>query len=382
MCPLTRLAASICFAASLPALWLPAAFAADDPYWPGTDDSWETVSPAEAGMDSDQLNTALAFAMENASHGVVVLRGGRIVGERYANGWSHQTTRDMFSAQKSVSSVLIGIALERGLIRDLDAPAAELLTEWKETPKAKITVKHLLSMTSGLFSSKRSDLFQHMRAKDKTAFALALDQVHGPGTRWAYNNPAYGLVVELEKRASGKSRQAFAAEALFDPLGMTRSRCALLKVGRLFEMTHHGLETSCRDMARFGLLVLRKGRWRKRQIVSAEYLRTATTPAGSDNPSYGYLWWLNAAKSYKLPYTDGLQAGRPFPDCPPDTIAALGAKDSLILVVPSLDLVVTRLGEATNRRGRVALSTFDNPFLAKVCAAVKPMKKQETAPPR
>ncbi len=351
-------------------LLLPAITLAEGPYVP--DREWEAIPPVEAGMDPRLLEEALAFAGERNSHGLVVVRGGRIVAERYWNGWSRQTVRDMYSAQKSVDSVLVGIAHERGFIPDLDESASTWFHEWKGTEKEKITVRHLLTMTSGLHSSVRSDMIEHMRAKDKTGFALDLPLDYDPGTRWAYCNPAYGLVGTLIHRATKKTRDEFAQEVLFRRIGMLQSRCAMMSVTENSErLTHHGLETTCRDMARFGLLILRGGRWGKEQIVSSRYVDMATRPSGSDNGAYGYLWWLNGSASHRTPYLDRTRKGMLFPDAPTDTVAALGAKDSKIYVIRSLDLVITRLGESGSPGRAAAMSDFDNPLLQKICAAVK-----------
>jgi CubicO group peptidase (beta-lactamase class C family) len=339
-------------------------------YWPPKKGAWRAT---KAGIDAKALKGALRFAKERSSRGVIVLRGGRIAAERYWEGWTRKTVRDMFSAQKAVTSVLVGIAHERKLIENLDGSVVRYFPEWKGEPQAKITVRHLLSMTSGLHSSKRSDLFRHMVARDKTAYALRLPLDHPPGKRWAYGNAAYGLLIALVERATGKARQAFAKEVLFDPIGMSSSHCGITPIptkSPRLKLTHHGLETTCRDMARFGLLVLRRGRWAEKQIVPAAYLKAATTWSGSQNKAYGYLWWLNRGRSCELPYAGKVIPSRLFPSCPPDAVAALGAKDSKIYVVPSLDLVVCRLGESATPKGGVAPTSFDDGFLSRVCKAV------------
>lgn len=355
--------------AAIFALLLLPSLAGAQQHWPG--ERWAVVEPAAAGMDGDRLEAALRFAADHDSRGVVVVRGGRIVAERYWKGWDAQTMRDMFSAQKSVTSTLVGIAQAQGLLPDLDASVATWFPEWKGTPKARITVRHLLSMTSGLEASRKV-LLQHMLARDKTAYTLRLPQVHPPGQRWEYGNPAYALLIELVTRATKQGRQAFASKTLLEPLGMKRTRLGLTQVNQRgrWKLTHEGCEISCRDMARFGLLALRGGRWRERQVVPAAYLARATRHNGSTNPAYGYLWWLNSGSSHIRPM-GRLRKGRMWPSCPTDAYAALGARDSKIYVVPSLDLVVTRLGEDAKREGALAGSTFDDGFLSRVCKAVR-----------
>jgi len=355
----------------------------DARYWPSGEE-WETVSPAEAGMDAKQLDAALAFAGKRHSNGVVVLRGGRIVAERYWNGWDAESRSDICSVQKSITSVLLGMAIDDGLIKGLDQSAAKFLQEWDGTPKEGITVGHLVTMSSGLHSSKKSDLFDALRARDQTAYALALDQDHEPGVVWAYNNPAYGLLLTVMERATGKSRQAFAEEKLFGPLGMSRSECGWNTLSRRLRLRHHAITSSCRDTARFGLFILRGGVWRGRRLVSEDYLDASLEPQ-ERNGAYGYLWWLNGSRTFSLPYEAKPRKGMIFPDCPPDTIAAMGAKDSKIYIIPSLDLVVTRLGEnVTEDRGpgrlNAALSEFDNQFLGMISKAVSQDRPTKTVP--
>src|SRR4029079_3002698 len=130
-----------------------------------------------------------------------------------------------------------------------------------------------------------------------------------------------------------------------------------------------------RDMSRFGLLILRNGAWEDRQLVSAKWIKEATSTSQTLNESYGYLWWLNGKPSYQLPSgAGGAQRGMLWPDCPPDAFAALGAQDKKIYVVPSLDLVVSRHGGAAGIAqgpggecgGRLS---FDNELLGRVCRA-------------
>lgn len=354
------------FAATWALLGAATAFAQKEP----AADDWETAAPADARMDAAKLDAALKFAGEHASHGMVVVRGGKIVAEKYWKDWDKDSTGDMCSAQKSITSTLVGIAIEGGLIKGLDQSAADFLKEWKDTPKEKITIRHLLSMTSGLHSSKRSDLFRALRSRDQEKYALGLDLEHDPGTFWAYGNPAYTLVNTILERASGMSRDEYAKKVLFTPLGMNHSECGWAVLNERFDLKHHAIKSSCRDMARFGQFILQGGAWKGKQLLKKDFIAEATKPSQDLNPAYGHLWWLNGSKKHRLPYDEDDSKGMLFPDCPPDAFAALGAKDSKIYVVPSLDIVVTRLGGAATKKGDVAPSEFDAPLLKMICDAV------------
>ena len=122
-----------------------------------------------------------------------------------------------------------------------------------------------------------------------------------------------------------------------------------------------------RDTARYGLFVLAEGAWNGKQLVNRDWIRKATKPSNKTlNPSYGYLWWLNGGSFHYLPLNPSRQAGPIFPGCPPDAIGALGKDDQKIYIVPSLDLVVTRFGEAADS-STPAISKFDAEFLGAIC---------------
>jgi len=112
-------------------------------------------------------------------------------------------------------------------------------------------------------------------------------------------------------------------------------------------------------------------RWRDDQIVPEVYLERATSESRPDNPAYGYLWWLNRGETHRLPYSEKTHPTRLFPNSPADAVAALGAKDSKIYIVPSLDLVVTRLGQDARPGGGVAPTEFDDGLLSRICNAVQ-----------
>ena len=330
---------------------------------------WETAEASDQGWDAAKLDAALDDAGRKHSRAVVVVHQGRIVAERYWDDWTAETAGPLHSATKSVIATLVGIALDEGLLRDLDQPAAELLPEWRGRPQAAITLRHLLTMTSGLeLGQPGRMILRGALARDERAFATGLDQAHPPGTVWGYHNPAYRLLFHVLSEAADQPLPDFARERLFAPLGMQHAQFARKRRGK---QDLKSLSASARDLARFGLLVLRGGRWGDRQLVSAEFLTRATQPSQTLNPSYGFLFWLNAGAQHRLPthrYDDPPSPGRLLPDCPPDLIAALGAQDQKCYVIPSHDLVIVRLGEAASR-GRFAASEFDNPFVGAVCAA-------------
>lgn len=326
---------------------------------------WETVPPEAVGADVATLEAALDFAGRTNAGGVVVLRGGRLVAERYWDGWDAGTVGPAYSASKSLVSTLVGIAIEEGSLRGIDQPAADFLPEWRSSAEHRaITIGHLLTMTSGLEGAKRSLILGSL-VRDERAFATKLAVAHPPGTVWDYHNSAYRLLFPILEGATGKSLEAYTREKLFEPLGMDRSRWGVKRRGAGYTF----IETTARDAARYGLLALRRGQWGARQIVSNEWIDAASRPADARlNPSYGRLWWLNGGAHHYLPLRPEKRPGPIFPGCPPDAFAALGKDDQKIYVVPSLDLVVTRFGDAADS-SNPALSEFDAKFLGEVCRA-------------
>lgn len=312
-----------------------------EPYWP-RDGRWEGVAPEDAGFDPAVLSAAVAQALADASVGVIVLRGGRIVAEAYAPTWGPERAFELASVAKGVVAALVGVAIDEGLISGLDQSAANFIPAWRGTPKAAITLRHMMSMASGV---DFEGLKVREVAGDQFQINAAAPLAHPPGTRWAYDTPTFHLLYHLIARASGGPFEAFAHRALIGPLGMERWSW-LTGDGRGPNgsvTNYYSALCSTRDLARLGLFALRGGRWDGRQLVSAGFFEAAVSPSQDLNPAYGLLWWTNARPGFGI---SGGEAGHRFEDLPRDAFAALGFRGQMALVVPSLDLVVVRQGEA------------------------------------
>lgn len=288
----------------------------DERTWPGA--TWETVTPADAGLDPVALDEMAAAAERGGSQCLVVTHEGAVVGEWYWEGFTADTEREVFSVTKSITSTLVGIAQDRGLL-DIDEPASTYIEEWRGTPSEGITIRNLLSNDSGRFQDFATDyLAMAVQAEDKTAFSIALDQQFPPGTEWVYNNAAIQTLEAVLEVATGVAVDDFARETLFEPLGMSSS---IISDAAGNTLTFMGAQASCLDLARFGLLFLRDGEWDGDQVVSAEWVAEATSPSQELNPGYGYLWWLDD-----------------------DGYAALGLHNQLLGVLPDDEVVAARLG--------------------------------------
>ena len=332
-------------------------------YFPPVKGDWEKVEPASVGWNAERLSAALNLARERNSSGVLVLYNGRIMAEKYwelANpsrryqnflrGYDDQgrAIEDVASAQKSVVAVLTGIAQERGLIA-LDEPVSNYLGNgWSrasDQQESVITIRHLLSMNSGL--------------------ATDMSYAEGAGEAWLYNTPAYHYVMRILETVTGHDRNQLTAEWLTRPLGMKHSSWtprpwADAAIGS-------GFSTTARELARFGLMIQAGGRWHDRQIVEdATYLKEMLSPSQHLNPAYGFLWWLNGQDFTLGAGASARRADGPLiPSAPNDLVAMQGALDRKLYLVPSLDLIVVRLGAAGNANG----SGFNNTFWSALMAA-------------
>lgn len=339
------------------------------PYWPSGND-WELRSPKDAGMDMAGIEDAIRYAGEQNSTGLVILRGGRIVTEKYWKDWSPETAQPIFSASKSLTATLVGMAIEEGKLKGVNQSASAFVPLWKGGPKEAITLRHMLTMTSGIkvgagAVSPTVDAFE-----ETAAFPLE----HAPGEYWAYNTPVYRMLIRILETASGESIDQFTKRKLSGPLGMSHSRWDCNPAPN--NKTNCTWYRSClRDMSRFGLLIQRSGQWEDKQLISKQFVKEAVSTSQKLNESYGYLWWLNGKPSFKLPNGRTAQ-GMLWPDCPPDAFGALGAQDKKIYVVPSLDLVVARHGGAAGVARALGEEggghgSFDNELLGRICRAVK-----------
>ncbi|MBL8556508.1 MAG: serine hydrolase [Phenylobacterium sp.] len=303
--------------------------------------AWEAADPAAAGLDAAKLNAAVDAAMAARSRGVLVLRGGRIVLERYAAGWGEDRSLEVASVGKSLVAVLIAMAIDDGRIRSLDQPAADFIPSWRGGPKANITLRHLMSMTSGLDDT---GLALRNVAGDQYALNAAAPEKDLPGTTWRYNTAVYHLCFHVLASAVGEPFEAYAQKKLLGPLGMTRTTW-LTNQGQGTNgpvTNYYTAVCSARDLGRFGLFAQRHGQWAGRQLVSRQAFDTLIAPSQALNPAYGLLWWENAKPGVDAA---GRGAGLRFPGSPSDTFAALGAGGQAVMVVPSRDLVIIRQGD-------------------------------------
>lgn len=310
--------------------------------------AWERVEPAEAGFDASVLEDLAAEAEAEESTCLAVVRNGKLVAEWNWLDSKPSTTADVYSATKSVASMLIGIAQDEGKL-DIDDKVAEYIPAWAGTDAAEVTIRHILGNESGRHWSKSDDYLGLVTAGDRTQYAIDTSQDAEPGTTWAYNNTAIQALDAVLEEATGQKPAAYAEKRLFGPLGMADSAMTKDLAGNtnLFA----GLNSSCEDMARFGQLLLREGEWGGERIVSKDWITTATGESSQDfNAAYGYLWWLNDRGTVIGPNDAAagrLDQARPdsrlVPDAPDDMYWAIGLGGQVLQIDPGSDTVVVRL---------------------------------------
>jgi CubicO group peptidase (beta-lactamase class C family) len=350
-----------------PRVW---SVAADRLPWPNGDAVPD--EPAPAYLDTAKLQAALDEAFSEPTSGgrretraVVVVHRGRIIAERYGEGFDAQTRLPGWSMTKSVTNALVGIRILQG---KLELHAAAPVPEWSDPddPRAAITLDQLLRMSSGLAFSEvyedyNSDVVTMLfKRGDAGAYAAAKPLAHTPDTQWYYSSGTTNLVSRILRGTFEGDQAAYFAfprRALFERIGM---RSAVIEpdasgsfVGSSF------MFATARDWARFGLLFLWDGVWEKERLLPEGWVRYSTTPTPlAPQGRYGAHWWLNAGDPENA-------SDRPWPDLPPDAFAASGFEGQYVLVVPSRQLVLVRLGLS---RPESAFSLND--FAAAVLSAI------------
>ena len=315
---------------------------------------WGVSEPRAAGFDRRRIDRLAAHARRAGSACFLVARGDDVVGEWYWRGDDAATSREVFSITKSVTSTLVGIAQGQGLL-DVDDSAARYVRAWRGTLAAEVTVRDLLSNDSGREWSTSADYAGLIRAPRRTRYAVGLEQQHRPGEVWAYNNAAIQTLDRVLRGASGTTTDRYAAEQLFAPLGMADTFLTG-DSSKQSTSTAFGLNSTCRDLARVGLLLARDGRWQDQQLLPAAWVRDAVgAPSQEQNAAYGLLWWLNREGPLRGPLDqtdpsgtpDVVRTGRMAPGAPAELFAALGFGGQVLLVDPVSDTVVVRLADAT-----------------------------------
>jgi len=283
-------------------------------YWPTQ--AWQTAAPESVGMRADkllELDKVLNFQYASIN-GIVIVRSGYIVFERYNHGFNPEDTHPVASVTKSLTSALIGMAIDAGCIRDVDQKVLDFFPEYipgaGDIQKRAITIRHLLTMTAPFAwktgAKGHEPLDRLRRQRDWVMFILNLLGRNGELGRFQYSSAASHLLSAILTRSTGLCAREYANERLFGPLGMRQIPDHAMKsyfVEDVFggkgtgwvkdpqgnSTGGWGLSITPRDMARFGFLYLNRGMWDNQQIVSETWVNESTAP---NSKGYGYQWWV------------------------------------------------------------------------------------------
>lgn len=334
LCSISRLGVVLCILANCTVL--EGSNVAD--VWP--EDAWQTVAPADVGMDKSLLEKARDCALKGGGSGIVT-RHGQVVMR-----WGDQKqTYDLKSSTKAIGVTALGLALADGRIAGLHEPAARYHPEFGVPPETnakkgwleKITLFHLATQTAGF---------------DKNGGYTEL--LFEPGTKWSYSDGGPNWLAECVTLVYGRDLQELLFERVFAPIGIGRSdlrwRANSYRPKDIKGVARRefgaGIHANVDAMARIGYLYLRQGRWRDRQLIPSWFVDAARAVPygikglavlkqedyGNASDHYGLLWWNNADGTMK--------------NVPRDAYWSWGLYDSLIVVIPSLDVVISRAGKS------------------------------------
>ena len=325
------------------------------------EDGWKTIP-----LKAYHVDTTLIYKLfgqlkngEHKIHSVLLVKNNQLIIEEYFNGHAVAKPHDLRSTTKSIRSILMGIAIDKGFVNNIDDPISKYLKNLNpnkniDKRKDKITIRHLLTMSSGLDCNdwdkkSKGQEDKVYKKKDWLQYTLDLPMVNEPGKVSNYCSMGVVLIAEIISQASGMTIQEFAQEYLFDSLEITNlswghtSDKSVIPSGKRLYMTS-------RDMAKIGQLILNKGKWNGKQVVSEKWVGESTTPktkiTGID---YGYLWW-------NIPYkvNENVIVAK----------TATGNGGQYIMVIPEMDIVAVFTGGAYNsQEDKLAFAIMKNVFL-------------------
>ena len=288
------------------------------------------------------------------TRGVVVIHGGKLIAEHYGTGFDSETRMAGWSMTKSITNALIGILVHEGKLRVTDRAC---VPEWSspDDPRFRLTINHLLHMTTGLtFEETYSNIFGDATKmlfveRNAGAYAVSKRLIRPIGKRWSYSSGTTNILSSIIRRAVGESDYwEFPSNELFKPIGMY-SAIIEPDASGTFVGSSFGWATA-RDWARFGQLFLNDGVWNGKRLLPSGWVKYSVAPTAAAKGRYAAHWWTNDPNEK---YPDK----QPLPDCPRDTFFASGFHGQRVFVVPSRDAVVVRLG-LTRKRGAFDFNAF------------------------
>lgn len=306
--------------------------------------------------NSEKLSDTLtSFLTANKSVAFMIIKDDSIRYEQYWEGYGDSSLSNSFSMAKSIVGLLIGVAIDEGKIKSIDQPVGDYIPEFKEGDKSKITIRHLLMMSSGLdwnegYASLTSQVTEAYYGSDLYKLVANLKVASPPGKEWSYKSCDPELLAIILTKATGVPLAEYASEKIWKQVGATHTAQWSLDHKDGLEKAYCCFYSNARDFARFGKLALNDGKWNDKQIVDSTYVSLITHPNGLIDPEtnqpvkvYGYQWWTDNFLNHRVFYMRGI----------------LG---QYVIVVPDMKLIIVRLGHkrSTDANGKAN----DYPFYA------------------
>jgi len=294
------------------------------------------LNEVTAHTEPGRAETVDQYLERNQTVAFLIIQHDRLLLERYYNGYGHDSICTSFSVAKAFVSAMIGLALHENRIHDLDDPLTKYLAEPKEPAWASITIRHLISMSSGL-AYKRAGFFpwndqpRIYYSLDLRRLALQARAVETPGVRFLYNNYNLLLLGLILERITGGHVSRYLQEKVWKPLGMESSATWSMDSQRSgMEKMESGMNARAIDFAKFGRLYLRCGDWNGRQVIPEKWVAESTTPWPDGRwTNFKYFWWIPRAGKGRFM-----------------TIGSLG---QFIYVAPDKDCIIVRFGRGKPR---------------------------------
>ncbi|MBK7967262.1 MAG: serine hydrolase [Bacteroidetes bacterium] len=303
----------------------------------GTSQPW----PLASNYNKQKLDTNLANELiREKSVAYLVIHRDSLVYEAYWDGYSDSSLSNSFSMSKSVIGMLTGVALKEGKIKSLDQTVGEFIPDYASNSKGKLTLRNLITMSAALswdeaYASLFSVTTEAYYGKDLKGLMDRLEVVGTPGVNYYYQGGATQLLAMVLMRATGKNLSEYASEKLWKPLGAEHTAEWTIDKEEGMEKASCCIYSNARDFAKLGALYLHLGNWNGQQLVDSTFVMESVTPAplldnGKPNVEYGYQWWISEVDGEKIFYCRGI----------------LG---QYIVVIPSKDIIMVRLGHLRNK---------------------------------
>ncbi len=285
---------------------------------------WQRSSPEKSGINAEVIKGVFS-SLPSDVYSCVIIRDGKIVDEYFKDGYGPSSVFTIQSCSKSITSALVGIAIEQGFIKSVDDFAADYLPQLANSKfheMKKITLKHLLNHTSGLVGTDSKIWGEWRSSSNWIDFIVSRPMTSKPGANFEYSTGNTHLLAAVLEKATGKGLFDYAKEVLFEKIGITSAELGTDPQG--IGDGGNGFSLTAYDMARFGQLFLDGGKWDGVQVVPENWVKESTSLQAKKNGSrYGYQWWLrNYGKAGYLGYN------------------AQGFGGEYIFVVPKLRLIV------------------------------------------